>query len=180
MDAKHKIVEDKYAKYRQAVYYALMQSFPTIDASEITYNYCIDADKWKDLPREGAKKVADWSWREEYARYRNKPNRFELALSANGVLGALCYGQTSVTNSKTRLDLIESIPVKPTPLGQKALPIIVRAGAMFAELVGATELWVIDPDPDIEGLYQKAGFSERRVYHEENGKPPRIGQEMKL
>lgn len=77
------------------------------------------------------------------------------------------YGQTSVRNTKVRLDLIESILI------------IVNAAAMFAELVNASELWVIDPDPDIEGLYNKAGFGARENYHAEVG-AERIGQRMKL
>ncbi|MBB3063283.1 hypothetical protein [Microbulbifer rhizosphaerae] len=69
------------------------------------------------------------------------------------------------------MNLIESIPVRPTPLGMSALPILSYAAAVFADIIGADELWVLDPDPYLEKLYMNEGFSSRTIYH---GK--RVGQ----
>jgi hypothetical protein len=39
------------------------------------------------------------------------------------------------------------------------------AAAVFAVIVGADELWVLDPDPYLEALYMDEGFSARTIYH---------------
>jgi L-rhamnose isomerase len=69
------------------------------------------------------------------------------------------------------MNLIESIPVRPAPLGMRALPIISYAASVFSDIIGADELWLLDPDPSLESFYMKEGFSSRTIYH---GK--RVGQ----
>jgi len=69
------------------------------------------------------------------------------------------------------MNLIEAIPLRPTPLGNRALPVLSFAAAAFAYYIGASEVWVLDPDPRIEALYQREGFGAREPYH-----GSRIGQ----
>ncbi len=172
----HKEVEEKYNLYREIVFEEVEKQFPGVIAKGIVFKDCVTADSWKKLPvKSGRVNRGTWDWKKEFPYYQNRPNRFEISLWRSGVLCALCYGQTSKHGSKVRMNLIESIPIKPTPLGRRALPVLGFAAATFAEIIGATELWVIDPDPEIEYLYKDEGFGDREVYH---GR--RIGQRRLL
>ena len=172
----HRQAEEKYQLYREIVFEEVQKQFPGVIATGITLKDCIEADKWKMFSIENARQNRGaWDWQKEYPYYQNRPNRFEITLRSGNVLCALCYGQTSRHGSRVRMNLIESIPIKPSPLGRRALPVLAFAAATFAEIIGATELWVLDPDPNIENLYMKEGFDSREIYH---GK--RVGQRRLL
>lgn len=174
--ADHIRAEDKYKLIREVTYEAVMESFPDILAKEIDLKTTLTADLWKTIDETSARKNrATWDWAREYPYYQKRPNRFEISLWKGGVLCALCYGQTSKFGSKVRMNLIESTPVRPNPMGMRALPVLSFSAAVFADIVGADELWVLDPDPRLEGVYMKEGFSSRAIYH---GK--RVGQRRVL
>lgn len=162
----HEATEKKFSSLRELTYSATVEEFPDIQVRGITYADCIEADKWKNLPISGSRSNrSSWEWAKEYPHYQNHPNRFEISLSKGGVLCALCYGQLSKKGSRMRMNLIESTPLRPTPLGVRALPVLSYAAAIFADISGADELWVLDPDPNLESLYQSEGFSSREIYH---------------
>lgn len=168
----HRKAEERYRQYRQLVYEATMEQFPGVVAREVTLLDCLTADGWKklNLP-DGRRSRAAWDWTKELPFYRNKPNRFEISLCSGSTLCALCYGQTSRHGTRVRMNLIEAIPVRPNPLGYRALTVLSFAAAAFADVVGATEVWVLDPYPQLERLYGSEGFGPREIYH---GK--RVGQ----
>ncbi|MBI3896771.1 MAG: hypothetical protein HY308_00575 [Gammaproteobacteria bacterium] len=167
----HQQTEDRYLRVRELVYERIMKKW-SVTAAGISFHDCVTADKWKALTGPNVRETrASWWWAEQFSVYQNQPNRFEITLSNCGQLGALCYGRTSRAGRNTRLDLIEAIPLKPSPLNTRAVPIIVQAGVMFADLVGASEIWIIDPDPKLEGLYSQEQFGGREPYHK-----GRIGQ----
>lgn len=172
----HGSAESKYRLFREAVYSAVMESFPGIVADSLQFKDCLDADTWKTLCTEQARNErGSWSWQSAYLHYQNHPNRFEITLRASGVLCALCYGQTSQHHTRVRMNLIEATPQRPSPLGRRALPVVAFAASTFAELVGADEVWLIDPDPRLERLYVGEGFGAGERYH---GK--RMGQRRVL
>lgn len=172
----HIRTEEKYRFFRETTYESVMEEFPGIVAKGITIRDAFTADTWKDLDSQSARPSrGGWDWAREYPYYQKRPNRFEITLWRGGVLGALSYGQTSKHGTRVRMNLIESTPVRPTPLGMRALPILSYAAAVFADIIGADELWVLDPDPVLEGLYMQEGFGSRTFYH---GK--RVGQRRVL
>jgi len=158
--------ENRYQAYRELVYENTMLEFPGIEVKGIEFINCVTADNWKNLPIPSARAYrGTWEWTKEYPFYRNRPNRFEISLWFKGNLCALCYGQTSKRGTKVRMNLIESIPIRPSPLGRRALPILAFSAATFADIVGATELWVLDPDPNLEEVYMRENFGDRQIYH---------------
>lgn len=168
----HTRTEEKYRIFREVTYESVMEEFPEIEARGISYKDVFTADSWKNINSvEARRSRGGWEWVREFSYYKKRPNRFEISLWRAGILGALCYGQTSKQGTTVRMNLIESIPIRPTPLGMKAFPIMSYAAAVFADIVGADELWVLDPDPNLESFYMKEGFSSRTIYH---GK--RVGQ----
>jgi len=172
----HLEAEEKYKAYRELVYENTMLEFPGVIVKEIEFADCVIADAWKNLASFSNRPYsATWEWTKEYPFYRNRPNRFEISLWSEGVLCALCYGQISKNGSNVRMNLIESIPLRPSPLGRKALPVLAFSAASFADVVGATELWVLDPDPNLERTYMNEGFGHIERYH---GR--RVGQKKVL
>ena len=162
----HRKAEERYHQYRQLVYETTMEQFPGVVAREITLLDCHTADGWESLDCPGGRAArGGWEWVKELPFYRRRPNRFEISLHAGGTLCALCYGKTSQHGTRVRMNLIESIPIRPNPLGHRALTVLSFAAAAFADITGATEVWVLDPAPQLEGLYQSAGFGPRETYH---------------
>lgn len=168
----HSQAEQRYREYRKIAHEVTQEEFPGTRISGVTYSDVLEADRWKSLASSGARSIrADWYWSKEYPHYLNRPNRFELTVKRGGVLCAICLGQLSKNGTNVRMNLIESTPVRPSPLQMRALPIISFAASVFADIVGADELWVIDPKPALEDLYKEEGFGYREVYH-----GPRMGQ----
>lgn len=162
----HQQAEDKYRALREVAYEITMQEFPDIEARGISYHDALAADRWKNIPGTNARvERAAWEWAKEYPCYMNKPKRFEITLWRAGILGAICLGQLSSQGTKLRMNLIESTPVRPTPLGRRALPVLSFAAAAFADIVGANEVWVLDPLPNLESVYGRVGFGNREIYH---------------
>ena len=116
-------------------------------------------------------KRSSWSWAKEYPYYQRRPNRFEVTLKKGGILGAICFGQLSKHGNNVRMNLIESTPIRPSVLGRKALPILSHVSAVFAQAVEAKEIWVVDPDVNLEELYKQEGFGSRELFHR-----TRVGQ----
>ena len=161
----HMQAEERYRIFREVAYEEAMEEFPDITFRGITQHDVVTADLWKSYDGNNARiERGDWKWKEEYAYYQKRPNRFEVSLH-RGSLSALCYGQLSKRGSNLRLNLIEATPVRPSPLGLKALPILSVVAATFANIVGASELWILDPDPGVESLYKKQGFGGIEIYH---------------
>ncbi|MCE2027308.1 hypothetical protein [Sessilibacter corallicola] len=168
----HIRVEEKFKSIRNITYDEVMSEFPGTVVKGIDLRTAHLADSWSSIRIPSARlNRSSWEWVKEYPYYQNRPNRFEISLWRDNILCALCYGQTSVSGTRVRMNLIESTPIRPSPLRSRALPIIAFSAAVFADIVGADELWVLDPDPKLEGLYIKEGFSSRATYH---GK--RVGQ----
>lgn len=172
----HSLTENKYKLFRNTTYEIVMEEFPGITARGINLRTAYLADSWSEISDPNARRNrGKWEWAKEFPYYQNRPNRFEISLWKGNELGALCYGVTSVRGTRVRMNLIESTPIRPSPLGMKALPALSFSAIAFANLVGAEELWVLDPDPYLERYYEKAGFSSMTTYH---GK--RVGQRRVL
>lgn len=162
----HANTESRYKALRDIVYEEIEQQFP-VKAQGISLKECRMANDWEELTTSGARNErGGWDWVDLYRSYKNKPNRFEIALSAGGILGALAYGQTSRAGSRVRLDFIESTPIRPSPLGVRALPILSAAATIFADIVGADEIWVVEPFSALEEVYKSVGFGARQEYHQ--------------
>lgn len=161
----HLQAEERYRLAREAAYETAMERFPDINIRGISFHDAVLADSWKCENVLGARQArSSWEWVREYSYYQNRPKRFEVSLSRGG-LAALCYGQLSKKGTRVRLNLIESSPARPSPLGLRAVPILSVVASMFANVVGAQELWILDPDPNLEGMYQAQGFGGIEIYH---------------
>lgn len=176
MDKKVKTFQDAqnlYGQFRDAVYDQVAERFPGIVAKSISLADARRADMWKEVDQPNQRFFrAQWEWSRTFEVYQRRPNRFEISLWRAGILGGLCYGKTSRAGSRVRLDLIESSPIRPSPLGGPFLPILAYAATSYAEIVGASEIWVMDPLTELEGVYGRVGFSGRMRY----GQGSRIGQ----
>lgn len=176
MDNKRQSIADirtKYAETRQLVYERVEEVFNGVCARGISLADTQRADLWKNVPQTGNRAFrSSWEWTRVYTTYQSRPSRFEISLWRAGTLCALSYGRLSRSGNRLRLDLLEATPAIPSPLGGPAMPILAFAAGVYASITGATEVWVMDPDPRLESLYKREGFGDRIRYD----RGPRIGQ----
>lgn len=162
----HLAEEEKYSAIREITYSETMKEFPDIQVKGLSFVDALEADRWKEITSyKNRIERSSWAWAKEFPHYQRRPNRFEVTLSRGGILCALCYGQLSKKGSTMRMNLIESTPVRPTPMGMKALPVLSFAAAIFSDITGADELWVLDPASSLESVYNREGFGNREIYH---------------
>jgi hypothetical protein len=137
-----------------------------VHLTRITFDTATEADNWKLLVGENIRPTqATWSWREAYHHYKSFPKRFEISVYAGNALCGICYGKTSFGKSVVRLDLIGSTPVRPSPLGMAAFPVISVAATAYATAIGAEEICILDPiNDDVVNYYMKYGYSAPTVY----------------
>jgi hypothetical protein len=158
-------VRSKYASVRQLVYDMVSEEFHGVTARGITRADAQRADLWKHLPLSSGRPFRSaWEWSKVFGVYQSRPNRFEMSLWRGGSFCALSYGKVSRSGNRVRIDLIEAVPTMPSPLGGPALPILAFAAGAYASIIGASEVWVMDPLPQLEALYKAEGFSGRMPY----------------
>lgn len=44
-------------------------------------------------------------------------------------------------------------------------PLLSSVASTFANIVGANELWLLDPDPGLESVYKQHDFGGIEIYH---------------
>ncbi len=146
----HDFTEDEFKAY-------------SVKLREIQYRDVVEADRWSDRWI-NSERIPTWNWERMYHDYRSNPGvkRFDVALSMNGVLSAICYGVP--TRGKLTLKL-HAISRKPdnNPLQGKVLTIILFAADAYARLLGCEELWICNPmNEKLIGLYKNAGYEANR------------------
>ncbi|MBL4798895.1 MAG: hypothetical protein JKY50_15875 [Oleispira sp.] len=124
------------------------------------------ADEWKKLQGDGLRKTRSvWSWEQAYMKSKNLPDRFEISVWSGSQLCAITYGRPSQHRTKLKLMLVESSPVKPSPLTTKAFEIISTCAMIYADLIDADEIYIINPINDsVASYYMQFGFSEPLPY----------------
>jgi len=158
----------QYQELREAIYKEVKQHVGrNLVIKGIDIGSARQADKWKNFPVDNGRiHRSEWSWVEAYKHYQNRPNRFELSVWAGSKLCGICYGKPSRAKTKLGLNLIESTPVRPSPLGRQAFPIISLAATFYAVAVGAEEVNVLDPVNDaVAEYYMSKGYSVKATYH---------------
>ncbi|VAW84314.1 hypothetical protein MNBD_GAMMA18-1882 [hydrothermal vent metagenome] len=129
----------------------------TLTFSGINVKCINELKKWE---MSGSRRVA-WDWNEVLRVYKAKPKRFEMAIwDREHWLCSASIGKPTATGGKLRLDVIESNP-NGTILVGLAIDINILSYKTYANLIGATELRIMNPVNDIVKNYylNKKGFS---------------------
>jgi len=156
MQATHQDAETRYDRLRRQALATVQQIAP----SSIHYGL-IDAraqqaaESW----RSASDRRVDWDWTNGFKtlKYRH-PKRFEVAVWQTGKLIALSFGRPTYNGNRLRLDLIEA---RPASLGDRdsAFPRIVVAYDVYARLIGAREIRVMNPiNAEVRAYYERLGF----------------------
>ena len=160
MHATHLQAETRYEELRQEVRSAVETRLPypdkgLIKLTAISIRALHEARQWADV----AERRVDWDWLEGYRVYQFRhPNRFELATWYGNTLVSLALGKASPGKTLVRLDFIEARPVN-NPLKGRTTPIVASAMELYARLLGASEIRIIDPINDnVRKYYQSLGF----------------------
>lgn len=159
--------KEHYQQLRDKVYELTAKNIGAhVSLARITFDTATEADNWKSLTGDNIRPTqASWSWRKAYQHYKSFPKRFEIAVWAGNSLCGICYGKPSFGKSILRLDLIGSTPIRPSPLGMAAFPVISIAATAYATAIGADEICILDPvNDDVTKYYMKYGYSAPTVY----------------
>jgi hypothetical protein len=88
--------------------------------------------------------------------------RFDVAVSAQGKLCALCYGVPSRKKLILKLHALSRLPIH-NPLEGKVLSIVLFAADAYARLIDAEEMWLCNPmNEKLVNVYERAGFIPHR------------------
>lgn len=146
MKLTHRDAERRYSDFREVARDSVNRRLPYPDKNKISLRGIDDralteSGKW-ELMRD---RQVDWPWMGGYRNYSySYPKRFELAIWYNDLLCSLSLGRPSYMGSRLRLEFIESRPEE-HPLRGRVTPIVVSVAEVYAVLIGASQLRIIDP-----------------------------------
>lgn len=146
----HEFTEDEFKKY-------------SVSLREIEYRDVVEADRWSSQ-WSNPEKTPTWNWERMYYDYTSNSGvkRFDVSLSRNGILSAICYGVPTKGKLILKLHAISRKPDN-NPLQGKVLTIILFAADAYARLLGCEELWICNPmNENLVDLYKKSGYEENK------------------
>ncbi|MGI9280771.1 MAG: hypothetical protein ACR2PX_14275 [Endozoicomonas sp.] len=154
-----------YQRIREDVWSITEESWPNATVKGISLRTAEIADSWKTLQGEGYRRSRGiWDWKKSFTGYQKKPKRFEMSIWAGDELCGLTYGSVSRNGSKICMNLIEATPVKPSPLGEGVFPILSFGATAYADLLGADEIWLLDPVLGAIDYYKSQGYMAPEQY----------------
>ena len=160
MQATHLAAETKYEALRHEIRSIIEARLPYPDRKlirleAISSQALHESGKWSGFPT----RQVDWEWITGYPTYRFRhPNRFELALWYGSTLASLAIGKTSPGKTLVRLDFLEARPSN-NPLKGRTTPIVASTMELYARVLGAVEIRIIDPINDnVRRYYESLGF----------------------
>ena len=159
MKVSHKIAEDKYHNIRSLAYEITMEELPYQDKSLILLSEITDSaiHSFNSLSNHSERQV-DWDWKFGAEMYRKRyPNRFELAIWYNNNVCGLSLGRPSYNGTRVRLDFIERIATK-NPLVGRVTPIAVTAYEVYARLIDASQVRIIQPAEALIDYYSSLNY----------------------
>ncbi len=163
MQLTHKDAEQRYSEFRAIALQSIQKNLPYPDKARIRLKLidtaALSASKLWESDRT---RQVDWSWFNSYPGYRySYPKRFELALWYDNTLSSLSTGRPSYHGGRLRLEFIEARPTD-HPLKGRVTPIVLSAAEVYAGIIGATQLRIIDPiDMKLIDYYSSFGYSLR-------------------
>lgn len=172
MLATHQDAERRYESFREMARDAIQKELPYTDRNNIRLsNICQKALMQAKLWDEDPNRLVDWPWGSDYRdySYRN-PKRFELAAWYGNTLAGLSLGRPSYAGTRLRLEFIESRPSS-SPLKGRIVPITISVAELYANVIGAEELRIIDPiDEKLIEYYSSFGYRYCKAVSEKNHK----------
>lgn len=172
MLATHAKAEDRYESFRRMAREAIHKELPysdraNIKLTQISSKALIYSKTWSTDTR---RKIS-WPWAEDYKNYAFRhPNRFELATWYGNTLASLSLGKPSYAGSRLRLEFIEANP-SGTLLKGRIVPITISVAELYANIIGASELRIIDPiDKKLIEYYSSFGYRYCDGHAEKNHK----------
>ena len=149
-------VVEFYNELRYILYKRVNKKFSQFQATPINYNDCVIADSWINVDSRGR---GDWYWTKEYHGYIRLFKRFDIAFKQGGKLVSLSYGVPTAAKTGLKINLIESTPFKQDKLGIKAFELLSYAAQVYAAMLGADEIRIMQPtSPGNRAYYCSFGY----------------------
>lgn len=156
-----------YSELRIRIYLRMKKNYPTYNFSKISQRYANAADQWRNIDHCNSRKA--WSWVQAYEYYNKKSKfkRFDMAISRDSHLVGLAYGLPTVSKSNLKIDLVEATPISEHKNNTKIFDIISTSAQMYASLIGANEVRIINPlNSELVNYYESFGYNYVKCQHD--------------
>ena len=157
--------EDKYRELREKAHRTTLMIFRRRSESRFSHlkitaitPHAIDAfrDHW-----DHTKRRVSWIWEDEASKWRRRrPSHWEMAIWHKQTLCGLVLGGPSRRRSRLYVEGIEGNP-DGNPLKTQIIPIALLASELYAESIGSSEVWLVEPAAGLLDLYEQAGYTIR-------------------
>ncbi len=155
----YKEVQDYYRDLRSFVFAQTLEAYPdnSLSANSIRLIDAMTADAWAE---EEPEKRNYWSWVDAFHYYNKQAKRFDLCISRSGELVGLSYGIPTAHKSKLKIELVEGTPFSLHKGGLKVFNVVSTAAQIYALLLGADEVRVMNPVNDrVRDFYCSLGYA---------------------
>ena len=162
MNLNHKQAEDKYESIREYARLITLELIPyaekhAISLEGINHKAILKFKIWQHSPE----RMVHWEWGIGAADYRKRyPKRFEMATWYHNTLCGLTLGRPTTGGSRMRLDFVERRPGI-NPLKGKIAAISLTAIEVYARLIDAHEVRIMNPDENLLDYYSSFGYSTK-------------------
>jgi hypothetical protein len=154
----------RYQQWRDFVYGSVTEEFADLglEVGEISDQQAHEADEWNNTKQSSLRAVR-WSWVEMRSRYQGKSRfkRFDMSVVKDGHLCILCYGVPSRGKMFLKIHALQGdFNAHLNPLRGAVVELVFRAAQIYAELLGAREIWICNPvNGRLVELYESQGFT---------------------
>ncbi|MFT3782427.1 MAG: hypothetical protein QM790_10475 [Nibricoccus sp.] len=148
-------VVEHYRELRQAAYRDTEEVFGHLKVRlrGMTEADAAEADEWPNVHG-----VRCWSWLKGFPHYKKEPKRFDVAITVEGQLCALCVGLPTHGKLTLKLHVLEGLQVN-NPIKGQVIKIVLVAAHAYAAYIGAIQVWLCNPlNETMVSKYQSAGY----------------------
>jgi hypothetical protein len=130
-----------------------------VKLSDIDYSALDIASTWRENYSVFGRELHEprWDWNKELRKFRRRPRRVELAIWSETQLCGLVLGRISDRCVVATIHLIEANPEN-HPLKKMITPISAQYLGILAASIGAKEISIESPVPDLIEFYKQLGF----------------------
>jgi hypothetical protein len=117
------------------------------------------AEGWDNPDGENDPPKGGWDWADIRDKLINQKGYFGLSIWSGDQLCGLAVGH--VNKTAVALDFVERSPSADCPLKGNIILIALETATVYAQELGRSQLWLMDPDEDLLEWYQESyGFSD--------------------
>jgi len=153
-------VAQRYEAWRDTARAATVRQLgiPGLQLTAMSDHWAFLADTWKTFPAP-YRPPAPWSWAAHWRVYKREIKNFNLCVHFHGTLAGLSLGRPTHSKTALRLEVVEGHPDPDHPLRGKVVPISLLCSELYARVIGARQVRLMEPHLPLIAYYRSFGYS---------------------